>query len=100
KFVNELGAQLADREVVIEVSPRARQELAKRGYDPANGARPLGRVIDQDIKRRLGDELLFGALENGGKVTVDFDGNDFTFAFTSKRAEDEPASRREAATVN
>ena len=100
KFVNELGAQLADREVVIEVSPRARQELAKRGYDPANGARPLGRVIDHDIKRRLGDELLFGALENGGKVTVDFDGNDFTFAFTSKRAEDEPASRREAATVN
>jgi ATP-dependent Clp protease ATP-binding subunit ClpA len=89
KFVAELAAMLADREVTLEVSGRAREELSKRGYDPANGARPLGRIIDNDIKRRLGDELLFGKLENGGNVAIDFEGNDFTFAFTAKVEEEE-----------
>ena len=82
KFIAELGAMLADREVTLEVTGRAREELSKRGYDPANGARPLGRVIDNDIKRRLGDELLFGKLEHGGKVAIDFEADDFTFTFT------------------
>jgi ATP-dependent Clp protease ATP-binding subunit ClpA len=83
KFINELSVMLAEREVTIEVSAAARMELSKRGYDPTNGARPLSRVIDQDIKRKLGDELLFGALESGGNVLVDFDGSEFTFAFTA-----------------
>ncbi|WP_437738621.1 ATP-dependent Clp protease ATP-binding subunit ClpA [Sorangium sp. So ce1335] len=83
KFIGELAAMLADRSVTVEVTDRARAELAKRGYDPANGARPLGRVIENDIKRRLGDELLFGALENGGNVAIDFEGDDFTFSFSS-----------------
>ncbi|WP_437539621.1 ATP-dependent Clp protease ATP-binding subunit ClpA [Sorangium sp. So ce726] len=83
KFIGELAAMLADRSVTVEVTERARAELATRGYDPANGARPLGRVIENDIKRRLGDELLFGALENGGNVTVDFEGEEFTFKFSS-----------------
>ncbi|XXS76946.1 ATP-dependent Clp protease ATP-binding subunit ClpA [Sorangium sp. So ce176] len=83
KFIGELAAMLADRSVTVDVTDRARAELATRGYDPANGARPLGRVIENDIKRRLGDELLFGALENGGNVTIDFEGDDFTFKFSS-----------------
>ncbi|WP_433937648.1 ATP-dependent Clp protease ATP-binding subunit ClpA [Sorangium cellulosum] len=83
KFIGELAAMLADRSVTVEVTDRARAELATRGYDPANGARPLGRVIENDIKRRLGDELLFGALENGGNVAIDFEGDDFTFKFSS-----------------
>ncbi|WP_438037163.1 ATP-dependent Clp protease ATP-binding subunit ClpA [Sorangium sp. So ce204] len=83
KFVGELAAMLADRSVTVEVTDRARAELATRGYDPANGARPLGRVIENDIKRRLGDELLFGALENGGNVAVDFEGGEFTFTFSA-----------------
>ncbi|WP_437719257.1 ATP-dependent Clp protease ATP-binding subunit ClpA [Sorangium sp. So ce448] len=83
KFVGELAAMLADRAVTVEVTDRARAELATRGYDPANGARPLGRVIENDIKRRLGDELLFGALENGGNVAVDFEGGEFTFKFSA-----------------
>ncbi|WP_437564951.1 ATP-dependent Clp protease ATP-binding subunit ClpA [Sorangium sp. So ce542] len=83
KFIGELAAMLADRSVTIDVTERARAELSTRGYDPANGARPLGRVIENEIKRRLGDELLFGALENGGNVTVDFDGGDFTFKFAA-----------------
>ncbi|MCC6557311.1 MAG: AAA family ATPase, partial [Polyangiaceae bacterium] len=93
KFIGELAAMLADREVTIDVTARAREELAKRGYDPANGARPLARVIENDIKRRLGDELLFGALENGGKVAIDLEGGDFTFKFVAKAAapDEEPA---------
>ncbi|WP_437331042.1 ATP-dependent Clp protease ATP-binding subunit ClpA [Sorangium sp. So ce381] len=83
KFVGELAAMLADRSVTVEVTDRARAELATRGYDPANGARPLGRVIENDIKRRLGDELLFGALENGGNVAVDFEDGEFTFKFSA-----------------
>ncbi|WP_437662949.1 ATP-dependent Clp protease ATP-binding subunit ClpA [Sorangium sp. So ce1182] len=86
KFIGELAAMLADREVTVEVTDRARAELATRGYDPANGARPLGRVIENDIKRRLGDELLFGALENGGNVAIDFEGDDFTFKFSAASA--------------
>ncbi|WP_436619476.1 ATP-dependent Clp protease ATP-binding subunit ClpA [Sorangium sp. So ce136] len=86
KFIGELAAMLADREVTVEVTDRARAELATRGYDPANGARPLGRVIENEIKRRLGDELLFGALENGGNVAIDFEGDDFTFKFSAASA--------------
>ena len=72
KFIRELGAMLADKDVTIAVTDRARKHLAEKGYDPANGARPLGRVIENEVKKPLGDELLFGRLENGGHVKVDF----------------------------
>src|SRR5262249_407323 len=71
KFIRELGAMLADKNVTISVTERARKHFAKKGYDPANGARPLARVIDTDVKKALGDELLFGHLENGGHVEAD-----------------------------
>ena len=70
KFVKELGAQLADRRVHIELDDDARAWLAERGYDPHFGARPLGRVIEEHIKKPLADELLFGELSKGGKVLV------------------------------
>ena len=74
KFVMELENQLADRNVHVEVSPEARNWLARNGFDPAMGARPMKRVIQQHIKRRLADELLFGSLsEHGGTVRVDVD---------------------------
>jgi ATP-dependent Clp protease ATP-binding subunit ClpA len=73
KFVAELAAQLAERKVKIELLPAARAFLAEKGYDPLNGARPLARVIQDEIKRPLTDELLFGKLANGGSVRVDFD---------------------------
>ena len=74
KFVMELENQLADRNVHIEVGPAAREWLARHGFDPAMGARPMKRVIQQHIKRRLADELLFGPLgEQGGTVHVDVD---------------------------
>jgi ATP-dependent Clp protease ATP-binding subunit ClpA len=71
KFVAELAAQLADRKVTIELLAAARAYLAEKGYDPLNGARPLSRVIQDEVKRPLTDELLFGKLVDGGKVRVD-----------------------------
>jgi len=70
KFVIELETQLADKQVALVVDDLARQWLAERGFDPQMGARPMARVIQEHIKRPLADELLFGALEGGGKVTV------------------------------
>ena len=70
KFVNDLEAQLADRGVKITVTASARTYLAKKGYDRLNGARPLERIIDQEIKKPLADELLFGVLAKGGKVDI------------------------------
>ena len=70
KFVRALGDQLAARHVVLEVTPAARGVLAEKGYDPTFGARPLARVIDQQMKRPLTDELLFGGLAGGGTVQV------------------------------
>ncbi len=71
KFIAELRAQLRQKKVKIELSDAGRKLLAELGYDPAFGARPLARVIEDQIKRALTDEILFGALEGGGKVRVD-----------------------------
>jgi ATP-dependent Clp protease ATP-binding subunit ClpA len=71
KFVAELNAQLAPRKVRLTLTAAARELLARLGHDPAFGARPLARVIDEQIKRPLTDELLFGRLVEGGRVTVD-----------------------------
>jgi ATP-dependent Clp protease ATP-binding subunit ClpA len=70
KFVMQLEAQLADRNVTIELSSAAKEWLAERGYDRLYGARPLGRVIQEHIKKPLAEELLFGKLTKGGAVKV------------------------------
>ncbi|MFZ1414625.1 MAG: ATP-dependent Clp protease ATP-binding subunit ClpA [Defluviicoccus sp.] len=70
KFVMLLEAQLSDRQVTIELSDGARKWLAERGYDLRFGARPLGRVIQEHIKKALAEELLFGRLAKGGVVRV------------------------------
>jgi ATP-dependent Clp protease ATP-binding subunit ClpA len=70
KFVMQLEAQLADRNVTIELSSGAKEWLAERGYDPLYGARPLARVIQEYIKKPLAEELLFGKLVKGGSVKV------------------------------
>ncbi|ACO45721.1 AAA family ATPase [Deinococcus deserti] len=81
KFLRDLHLQLAERQVNLTVTPAARTLLATLGYDPLMGARPLARVIEQQVKRPLGDELLFGRLSKGGKVTVGASGDTFTFRF-------------------
>ena len=73
KFVLQLEGQLAERGVTIELKPEARTWLGKKGYDPLYGARPLGRVIQEQVKKPLAEELLFGALQKGGAVTVGLD---------------------------
>ncbi len=73
KFVMELEGQLADRNVIIELSDEARKWLAEKGYDVAFGARPLGRVIQEYIKKPLAEELLFGKLAKGGVVRVELE---------------------------
>jgi ATP-dependent Clp protease ATP-binding subunit ClpA len=70
KFMKELSGQLAEKHVTIEVTEPARTYLAEKGYDPDFGARPLARIIQEEVKTPLGEELLFGALEKGGSVVV------------------------------
>ncbi len=71
KFLHELDGQLAAKKVDLEVLPAAREWLAKEGHDETFGARPMGRVIHENIKKPLANELLFGSLQNGGRVVVD-----------------------------
>ncbi|QJE73666.1 ATP-dependent Clp protease ATP-binding subunit ClpA [Aerophototrophica crusticola] len=73
KFVMELEAQLSDRGVTIELTDAARDWLAKKGYDPVMGARPLARTIQEHVKKPLAEELLFGKLTKGGAVKVTLD---------------------------
>jgi ATP-dependent Clp protease ATP-binding subunit ClpA len=77
KFISEFNVDLEKKEIKVSVSKKAKQELARLGYDPAMGARPLGRVIQDKVKNPLADEMLFGKLTNGGKVKVDFKKDEF-----------------------
>lgn len=101
KFVLQLEAQLADRNVTIEMSSAAKEWLAERGYDRLYGARPLGRLIQEAIKKPLSEELLFGRLAKGGAVKISVkDGKlDFEFLEASLPAaieEDSPPSDGDA----
>ena len=86
KFVMQLEAQLADRQVTIELSDAARAWLARTGYDPLYGARPLARVIQEHIKKPLAEELLFGRLEKGGIVRVDVAEDKLVFSYSTPPA--------------
>jgi len=79
KFVAEVAAQLSERKVEIELSEAARSWLAEKGYDPDFGARPLGRVIQVELKDRIVDDVLFGGLSKGGRVRVDRNDAGLTF---------------------
>jgi ATP-dependent Clp protease ATP-binding subunit ClpA len=70
KFIFRLESQLADRNVTIQLDEKSRKWLIERGYDRANGARPMARLIAEQIKRPLADEVLFGKLTKGGTVKV------------------------------
>jgi ATP-dependent Clp protease ATP-binding subunit ClpA len=71
KFLIELETQLHEKNVVLSTTPEARDWLAQNGFDPQMGARPMARIIQDNIKRPLADELLFGKLMGGGRVTID-----------------------------
>ncbi len=109
KFMKELTGQLAERNVELELTPNARTHLAEKGYDPDFGARPLARVIQEDVKQPLGEELLFGKLEKGGKVLIDVEEAEITdedtgekkpgkkLAFTFTSAADKPDDKTDDA---
>ena len=86
KFVMQLEGQLSDRNVTIELTSAARDWLAKKGYDTRMGVRPLGRVIQQEIKKPLADHLLFGELIAGGHVKVDIEDDKVSFDITPAKA--------------
>jgi ATP-dependent Clp protease ATP-binding subunit ClpA len=84
KFILELSDQLKERDVALQLTDAARAYLADKGYDKDMGARPLSRLIQDEVKRPLGDEVLFGELEDGGAVTVDY--KDGAICFVAKAA--------------
>ncbi len=83
KFILELDAQLNEKKVFIQITPAARAYLAQKGYDPAFGARPMARLIQNEIKRVLADEILFGRLRDGGRVEIDSRDGDLLFSYTT-----------------
>jgi ATP-dependent Clp protease ATP-binding subunit ClpA len=80
KFMEDLERQLIDKKIKIEISTKAKNQLATLGYDKAMGARPLNRVISDKIKNILTDEILFGKLKKGGLVKIDFE-KEFIFQY-------------------
>lgn len=79
KFIGELNMQLEQKNIKLSITDKARAWLAKRGYDPKFGARPLQRLIQREIKVPLVEEILFGRLRNGGSVLVDIKNDSITF---------------------
>jgi ATP-dependent Clp protease ATP-binding subunit ClpA len=71
KFLMQLDEQLAEKKVEASFTDALKAHLAKKGFDPLMGARPMARLIQDTIRRALADELLFGRLQHGGKVAID-----------------------------
>jgi ATP-dependent Clp protease ATP-binding subunit ClpA len=85
KFMDELNGQLAGKKVYLQISPATRTWLAREGYDPSYGARPLTRVIQTHLKDKLADEMLFGRLLKGGVVFVDVADKALVFTYDSDK---------------
>jgi ATP-dependent Clp protease ATP-binding subunit ClpA len=91
KFILQLESQLTERRVAFTLTPEARSYLATKGFDPLYGARPLARVIQQEVRDPLTDEILFGRLEQGGTVTIGVADGALTFAIQPSPAPPAPA---------
>ncbi len=96
KFLIELESQLQDKKVDVAFSESLRRFLAKQGFDPAMGARPMQRVIQDKIRRALADELLFGRLVNGGRVDIELaeDGETVELFFEGDKPPKKPSPGR------
>src|SRR5271156_2610103 len=92
KFIAELQERLDKQKVTLTVTPAAKKWLAEHGHDPRFGARPLGRLIENEIARELADQVLFGKLTKGGKAIADLEGDKLAFSY-------EPNQARQPATV-
>ncbi|MFA7349023.1 MAG: hypothetical protein WCZ86_14815, partial [Desulfurivibrionaceae bacterium] len=97
KMIAELQTQLAERKVTITLSGSARTWLAARGYEPEFGARPLRRLILQEVGDALTEELLFGRLAKGGSVRIGVKGDKLTYQYESKGREAKTENPRKGA---
>jgi ATP-dependent Clp protease ATP-binding subunit ClpA len=84
KFLIQLEEQLHEKKVEAQFTPALKDYLAEKGFDPLMGARPMSRLIQDAIRTALADELLFGRLVQGGKVTVDYVDGKITLAFAEE----------------
>jgi len=84
KFIFEFETQLADRNITVSIDDEARTWLAVHGYDPQMGARPMARLIQENIKKPLAEELLFGRLAQGGHITITVKGDELAFDLKGK----------------
>jgi ATP-dependent Clp protease ATP-binding subunit ClpA len=84
KFVDELKAQVKDKNIKIIINKEATEWLINKGFDPKMGARPLQRVIDKEIKRDLAKKMLFGELKNGGSVNITIADDKIVLVATAK----------------
>jgi len=89
KFIIELESQLEEKRVAIEVDENARAWLAEHGFDKLMGARPMARIIQENIKRSLAEELLFGRLEGGGHVRVGVDDGKLSLTYENEAVTDD-----------
>jgi ATP-dependent Clp protease ATP-binding subunit ClpA len=89
KFIIELESQLEEKRVAIEVDEEARAWLAEHGFDKLMGARPMARIIQENIKRPLAEELLFGRLEGGGQVSIGVADDKLSFTFENEAVTDD-----------
>jgi ATP-dependent Clp protease ATP-binding subunit ClpA len=97
KMIVELQAQLAERKVTISLSPGARTWLAAKGYAPEFGARPLRRLILQEVGDALTEELLFGRLAKGGSVRIGVKGDKLTYLYEGRGGKVKEERPRKAA---
>jgi len=84
KFLDQLGDRLSERNIKLVVSSAARADLARRGYDPRFGARPLGRLIQIEVSDAIAQEILFGALQTGGEVRLGCRSGKLNFRFVKE----------------
>jgi ATP-dependent Clp protease ATP-binding subunit ClpA len=82
KFIRQLQTSLQERKVTLSLTAGARRDLAKRGYDPVFGARPLGRLIESELGNLLADEILFGRLTGGGNVRISCKAGKLNFSYS------------------
>jgi len=84
KFLGELQERLAEKNVTVKLTPASRRYLARKGYDPLFGARPLGRLVESEVNDIVAREVLFGELRQGGEVSIGVSRDRLTFKFESK----------------